>query len=49
MFSLIGGGHRVTNARTNERTDEQTDGWTDGQRELKGQLAARCPKRVISI
>jgi len=38
MGGIIGGEHRVRNARTNERTNEQ--------REMKGQLAlaARCPK-----
>jgi len=36
MGGIIGGGHRVINARTNRRAD--------AQREMKGQLAACCPK-----
>jgi len=37
MGGIIGGRHRVTNARTNGRTV--------AQREMKGQLAARSPTR----
>jgi len=48
MGGIIGGGHRVTNARTNERTNERTDGRTDAQLLIKGQLAAHCPKREVT-
>jgi len=29
--------------------NERTDGWMDAQREMKGQLAARCPINITTI
>jgi len=44
MGGIIGGGHRVINARTSERTNEHTN----AQREMKGQLA-QLPNVFIKI